>query len=225
MIPHITPMLSVPGALIGAIGDSGSYRLAAESLLDQAWSLDAHLCPAFEAVPMPHAGAYYLNLNRLDGGKSRDLFLAIRRHKGEIDSHFPLLGHAACLTDYISHTTTNLRPLMDRERKLLAAVPNTCDALQYTGVAHESFEWSLAIHLGLFPFSIFGRNVFYDDLKVAATLGQFGLGTILYLELALRPELAHGNATPAEIVKDGVSRPAAQRPLEIRPDGSLVVKT
>jgi hypothetical protein len=223
-IPYITPMMSVPGPLIQAIAASGSYRLAAERLLDQAWSLDAHLCPAFEAIPVERGADYFLNLKRLDWNRSREIFVAIRRKKNEVDSRYPLLGHAAEIVDYVSHMTTNIFAMRDPGRNLLASAPNSGIAVTYKGFKEFPFCWSLALHMGLSPFPIFGTNIFYEEEAVASSLAGFGLGTLLYLTLALHPELARDGLSPPETVRDGVPRPVSQRPLEIRSDGSIVLK-
>lgn len=222
-LPYITPLSSVPGALIQSIGTSACYRESAERLLSQVWTLDTHLCQAIDAVPTAAGADYFLDLSLLDWHRSREIFMAIRAHKDEIDASHPHLGHVVSLVDYVSHMTTNLLPMSPQKRRLLASVSAAGNALEYCGAGGSSFEWSMAIYFGLSPFPVFGVNVSYEDEAVVKSLGRFGLGAAPYLTIALRPELAYGYSVPAEIARDGVDRPVVRMPLELLLDGSFVL--
>ncbi|HSA60308.1 MAG TPA: hypothetical protein VLJ37_11560 [bacterium] len=223
--PYIIPLTTVPGILIQSIGISASYRLAAERLLAQAWRLDAHLCGAVEAVPAEGRADYFLNLDRLDWKASREIFLEIRGHKEGLEPDHSLLGHVAGLVDYISHLTTNLLPLTCRGNpRLLASVPASGSGLSYAGIDGPTFEWSIALYMGISPFPVFGLNIPYADDGIARSLSPFGFGAVTYLTLALQPELATDRHVPAEITRDGFSRPVARPRLEVLADRSLVLK-
>jgi len=112
--------------------------------------------------------------------------------------------------------------MMSREKNRLASVSTTGEILHYHGIDSESsFEWAVAIYMGLSPFPTFGVNIPYGDERVARFLKRFGLGAFAYLSLACDPEIANGDNLPAEMRQEGVGRPVAPVMIRRGPDGSM----
>jgi len=222
--PFTTPLSVVSGDLIQAISSSSNYHIAAQQLLALTWHQDARLSNAIEAQPTESGADYFLNPGLLLTSDSQEIFLAIRAHKEMIESQFPLLSHAASLIDYVAQYTTNLLPMMSREKNRLASTSAAGEILHYHSIESElSFEWSIALYMGLSPFPTFGVNIPYGDERVVRFLRRFGFGAFVYLSLACDPELARDGNLPLQMTHEKVSRPVASVPVRRGAYGSISI--
>ncbi len=220
--PTSKPLAIIPGSLIRAMAGNLIYREAAAALLTESVKIDAHLANAVETRATDVGTDYFLDHGRIHQEALYETFLAVRRLKDRAEEHFPLLGHAMNLTDYIAHFAGNLLPKIDAEPHQLASIYPTGDVLFCHDQERVSFEWSLSLYFGLSPLPLFGAEIPYDK-RIGRVLSPLGFGIFPYLSLALNPDLAAGDHAPYEIEYQGIPRPVAEAKIGHEDDGSLKI--
>ncbi|HSA60176.1 MAG TPA: hypothetical protein VLJ37_10890 [bacterium] len=223
---HIAPLTTIPAALIQALADSPAYRSAGSLLLGDVCAFDAHLGHAGIARPAEGRTDYFLDCRQMDLPAVREIFLAIRARKDEIEAGSPLLAPVASLVDYFCHMTANVLPLTDREPRLFASVAEGDAEITFPWESNETraFEWSVAVYLGLSPLPVFGYGLQYSDPRVIRSLSTFGLGVFSYLHYAIVPALAaHQGMIPHDIAVTVANRPIAPALIQRQGDGSYVL--
>lgn len=218
------PLRAVPIGLIQAVAASSDYRASAERLLEQVCRLDNLLSQAIVAEMVSGVEAYIFDPDLYNRRKGTDIFRQIRKEADSIQSHFSLLSDVAEWPNYVSHMTANVLCAYDQKRHMVATIDSGPEReIVYQNLNAMTYEWALATYMGLSPLPVFGINIDCARPEVANFLSQSGLGTFVYLHLALNPACLLGDMLPQELDHQGIPRPVASLPILREPDGSLTL--
>ncbi len=221
--PHIVPLMAIPSALSEAMATAVLYRAAADTLLENTCVLDAVISDAIAVEPGDQAATYSFDRSLFDSARARDVFLKIREQRKALQAQRPLLSAVENLVDYIAHMTTNVIAKSAQSPRRIAEVSNDGLQITYHEIDTPSYEWSLALYMGISPLPIFGTNIPVEEAAVATQLASFGFGAFTYLYLLCHPDTLQEDRLPADLPYYDFPRPIAAAPIYRNEDKSLTL--
>jgi len=223
MLPHIVPLMAIPSALSLAMATQVLYRAAADTLLENTCAFDAVISDAIVVEPGDQAATYSFDKSLFNLPRARAVFLKIREQRNAMQGQLPLLSSVENLVDTVAHMTTNIIAVADQSPRRIAEVSNDGLQLTHHKIDTPSYEWSLALYMGISPLPIFGMNIPVEEAVVATQLAAFGFGAFTYLYLLCHPESLQTDHLPAELPYYEIPRPIAAAPIYRQADGSLAL--
>lgn len=211
---QLSPLTTIPRALIQAVDADGGYWATTTTLLCHVAELDAVFHDVIRAVDQGSHTRYDLDISLLERPYAYSIFRQILSLRNSIHAEYPLLKQVADLTHHLAHCTVNIMPRTEKQPKSLASYTHGKHRIEHYQLSGNTYELALAHYLGVSPAPLFGLTFPYDNADISANLARFGFGVFTYLYVALYPECVETGTLPRSIIFPGKYRPVSPVPID-----------